>query len=691
MILLWLGVLFMTINNASATQPTWPGAAWQERDPASIGLELSHLEVARDFALTGGGSGLVIRGGFKVFSWGDQDVTYDLKSSTKSIGSMALGLALLDGRVQLDDPAALHHPTFGESPDQPNESDGLARITLRQLASHTAGFDKGGGYEPVLFEPGTRWSYSDGGPNWLAECLTLAYGIDMERLLFDRLFTRMGITPEDLRWRDNSYRDPLIQGMKRCEFGAGVHANVDAMARIGLLMLRQGRWQGEQLLPRSFVDAARQPDDAHRDLEVHLPEQYGRASQHYGLLWWNNADGSLKNVPRDAYWSWGLHESFIIVLPSFDMVIARAGKDWRQDRNSDHYDILPSFLDEIMRSVEQVVWNDEPPYPRSSVVTGVEWADTTQIIRLADGSDNWPLTWADDDDLYTAYGDGWGFEPKVEKKLSLGLSRVAGYPPHVTAENIRSESGEETGQGDHGIKASGILMVDGVLYMWCRNAANSQLRWSEDHGTTWVESDWKFVDGFGAPTFLQFGQNYSGARDEYVYIYSHDDDSAYQPADGMALARVLKGQLQDRSAYTFFAGFDVTGAPQWSSAIEARQPVFESPMRCYRSGITYNAGLGRYLWSQTLGGMDPRFAGKLQAGSRFKGGLAIYDAPNPWGPWTTVYYAPLWDVGPGETSSLPPKWMSADGRTCWLVFSGEDHFSVRQATFTVNRSSSPVK
>jgi hypothetical protein len=68
---------------------------------------------------------------------------------------------------------------------------------------------------------------------------------------------------------------------------------------------------------------------------------------------------------------------------------------------------------------------------------------------------------------------------------------------------------------------------------------------------------------------------------------------------------------------------------------------------------------------------------------RFQGGFGIYDAPEPWGPWTTVFYTPAWDVGPGETNSFPTKWISADGRTAHLVFSGDDSFSVRQVTFSV--------
>jgi hypothetical protein len=42
-----------------------------------------------------------------------------------------------------------------------------------------------------------------------------------------------------------------------------------------------------------------------------------------------------------------------------------------------------------------------------------------------------------------------------------------------------------------------------------------------------------------------------------------------------------------------------------------------------------------------------------------------------------------WDVGPGETASFPTKWMSADGKTAHLVFSGDDHFAVCEASLTV--------
>ncbi len=313
---------------------------------------------------------------------------------------------------------------------------------------------------------------------------------------------------------------------------------------------------------------------------------------------------------------------------------------------------------------------DDPP-PRSPVIIDVKWAPVSSIVRKAKGSDNWPLTWADDDCMYTAYGDGYGFEPKVPGKLSLGLAKIIGTPNDFTGKNIRSESAEQEGDGKNGKKASGMLMVDGVLYMLVRNADNSQLAWSNDHGKTWAWSDWRFETSFGCPTFLNFGKHYANARDSYVYVYSFDSDSAYEPADRTVLARVPKNRITERTAYEFFKRFDANSEPVWTDDIEQRGAVFQNIGRCYRSGVTYNAGLNRYLLCQTLPGDD----------TRFEGGFGIYDAPEPWGPWTTVFYTEKWDVGPGETSSFPTKWMSRDGRTAYLVFSGDDCFSVRKCVF----------
>ena len=198
--------------------------------------------------------------------------------------------------------------------------------------------------------------------------------------------------------------------------------------------------------------------------------------------------------------------------------------------------------------------------------------------------------------------------------------------------------------------------------MLVRNAGNSQLAWSEDHGKSWTWADWRFDESLGCPTFLNFGQNYQGARDDFVYLYSPDQSSAYITADLMILARVPKDSLGNRQAYQFFSGTNRDNSPRWTSDIHRRKPVFTNPGKCYRSGISYNAGLEKYQWVQIIPLAND------EEGPRFRGGLGIFLADEPWGPWETVFYTREWDIGPGETASIPTKWISEDGLTFHLVF-----------------------
>ena len=668
----WLPLFLLSIWTVTAAP--YPGVEWPKANPAELGLSLAQLVKARDYALSAGGSGIITRHGKVAISWGDQEELYDLKSSSKSIGITLLGVALKDGKVKLDDPAIQYQPTLGIPPETNRATGWLPRITLRQLANQTAGFEKPGGYGLLLFEPGTRWFYSDAGPNWLAECLTLAYARDLDELIFERVFTPMGIRRQDIRWRNHAYRPHELNGVKRREFGSGFHANVNAMARIGYLYLREGRWQDKQLIPAEFVHAVRKPAPQTAGLPE-LDETHGNASDHYSLLWWNNGDGTIPGLPRDAYWSWGLYDSLILVIPSLDIVAARTGKSWPR-KSTEHYDVLKPFLGAIAQSTVAAPNSAaEPlpgaPYPPSPFIKQIRWASADSIIRLAKGSDNWPLTWGDDDALYGAYGDGNGFEPFVPAKLSMGFARITGTPPDIKGVNLKAANGEFRGDGRSGRKASGLLIIDGVLYLLARNLDNSQLAWSTDHGASWEWADWKFTTSFGCPSFVNFGPNYSGARDSYVYIVSPDSPGAYEPADRMVMARVPAAKLRQKSAYEFFVR---TGPqPVWSSDIAKRGAIFSNPGSCYRGHITYNPARKRYLWCQVL----PQ--SKHSQGPRFQGGFGIYDSPEPWGPWTTAFYTTDWDVGPGESSSLPPKWMSEDGKTMHLVFSGDDFFSVRRA------------
>ena len=101
--------------------------------------------------------------------------------------------------------------------------------------------------------------------------------------------------------------------------------------------------------------------------------------------------------------------------------------------------------------------------------------------------------------------------------MGLVVVRLSGSRPLKVREGLGELPLVE--QGKAGLKASGMLCVDGTFYMLARNASNSQIAWSKDHGRTWTWYDWKFETSFGAPTFMNYGRDYAEARDDYIYIY----------------------------------------------------------------------------------------------------------------------------------------------------------------------------
>jgi CubicO group peptidase (beta-lactamase class C family) len=332
----------------------WPTNGWASALPTDLGMNQTKLEQARDYALIGGGAGMITRGGYVVMSWGNINQLYDIKSATKSFGATALGVALSDGLVSLNDPAQLYIYDFGTPPLTNMDTGWLDSITLHMLATHTAGFDKPGGYIDLLFPPGTVWAYTDGGANWLADVLTVSFSDDLKAVLFSRIFNHLGITTSDLTWRDNAYRGDTILGIKRREFASGITANVDVLARIGYLYLRGGVWEGQNLISQNVVESLHSTPTSIENLPIgnDTQNQFAGASGHYGLLWWNNADGSLPNVPTDTYWAWGLGDNLIIVIPSLDIVVARTGSAWTGNRSPSYYSVVNPFIEPIVQSVE---------------------------------------------------------------------------------------------------------------------------------------------------------------------------------------------------------------------------------------------------------------------------------------------------------------------------------------------------
>jgi CubicO group peptidase (beta-lactamase class C family) len=614
---------------------------------------------------------LVVRDDKIVYEWYAPDADANQKQGTASlakaiVGGNSLMLALDDGRIGVDDRASKYIPAWRGDPQK-------SAITIRQLATHTSGIEdaeqdgiehmqlpgwKGAFWRrdpdpfsvaihqaPVIFPPGTKNAYSNPGMAALAYAVTAslraAPQTDIRALLKERLFDPLGIP--DSHWSIGYGRSYSVDGFELYANWGGGAFTPRATTRIGQLMLHEGQWDGKRLVRRATVQ--RMITYAGMPIQQRTPSNPGPAS---GLCWWLNYDGIWREIPRDAFGGAGAGQELLLVIPSLDLIIVRNGAPLvSRDR------FWNDAVDEVFNPVVAMA-RSRAPYPPSARISGVTFAPEPAIVRRALDSDNWPMTWGDDDAQYTSYGDGEGFEPLLPVKLSMGFAKVTGPPENFQGINIRSVTGERPGDGAKGAKASGLLMVDGILYMWVRNTGNAQLAWSEDRGRTW-QWGFRLTTSFGSPAFLNFGRNYAGGRDDFVYTYSQDGPSAYESNDALVMARVPKGRIRDREAYEFFAGLDAAGKPRWTRDIEARGPVFRFPGHCQRVDAVYNPLLKRYL---------------LALGYNHKGGWGIYDAPEPWGPWTTVFHTDYWGLGGTHGYRLPAKWIGPGADHMTLVFSG---------------------
>ncbi|MDT6985496.1 DUF4185 domain-containing protein [Streptomyces lusitanus] len=300
--------------------------------------------------------------------------------------------------------------------------------------------------------------------------------------------------------------------------------------------------------------------------------------------------------------------------------------------------------------------------------------------------DLWPSCWSDDDHVYTAYGDGVGFGSTWH---DIGVARISGMPGGLTG--TQRATGDQVGRiwGDptqYYRKPTGMVCVNGDLYLAVQDlkqgtldhAPTATVVRSTDKGATWTsDRSTPMFSGekFTTVMFLDYGKDNAHSPDGYVYAYGLDHnwrdtfDPDPDPAD-LYLARVPAGSVQDRSAWRFYAG-DAGGAPTWTADIDARVLVLHDDRRLYQNvgtpgrvrdlsvisqgGVVYNAPLDRYLYT-----------------SWTEYTFEFYEAPTPWGPWK--HFTPK-DFGGypwthtkhgGYATTIPSKYISADGRSMWL-------------------------
>ena len=166
---------------------------------------------------------------------------------------------------------------------------------------------------------------------------------------------------------------------------------------------------------------------------------------------------------------------------------------------------------------------------------------------------------------------------------------------------------------------------------------------------------------FQPAKFLAFGKAYTGVPSPlagYVYLYGPRQSADQGSGNRLYLARAPRNRLREQGAYEFFSKTDPAGQPVWVADSGQAQPVFTDSNGVTPGAVVYIPGLRRYLL--TCFHVGP-------------GQLGVFDAPSPWGPWTTIAYYEHWGdmgtEGEGLTCGFPQKWMSADGLTLWSIFS----------------------
>jgi CubicO group peptidase (beta-lactamase class C family) len=314
-------VILVLLRPGRVVPSSGQGSDWVTSSPEEQGMDAGKLEAMmayideHDMAVD---SIVVVRDGRIVFEeYGpgySPEQRHKLYSVTKSVTSMLVGIAIDQGAIEgLDVPVAQLLPDYTTAnPDPRREqmtlehllamSDGIdwrehdfpyedQRNTVRQMKASADAvqfvLDR-----PMARAPGEAWAYNSGASILLGAILEQATGRDL--LLFARevLFDPIGIGA--VYWEQTSGAHYETDG--------GLHMTPRDMARLGYLMLHNGTWDGEQIVPAGWVA---------RSTTAHY-QAYGPIG--YGYQWWILPD-------EQGYRADGLYQQHIYVLPEADMVV----------------------------------------------------------------------------------------------------------------------------------------------------------------------------------------------------------------------------------------------------------------------------------------------------------------------------------------------------------------------------------
>ena len=260
-------------------------------------------------------------------------------SMSKSITHALIGLAIQEGLLDQQRPPALPEWNAADDPRRNISLDQLLRMNsglefkeatgainsdLVRMLTQEADMARFAANKPLTKKPGKKWRYSSGTTNILSRILRHAINDDQRYLNFpsEKLFAPLGMTTAVLE-SDNS--GTLV--------GSSLAwASARDWARFGQLYLDDGRWNGKQLLPATWVSHGRTAT---------------RGSKGgYGAHWWLSRRKSRKDLPQDSFSAEGYQGQLLLVAPSQRAVIVRLGQTPKKpgfDANSFGADVLSAL------------------------------------------------------------------------------------------------------------------------------------------------------------------------------------------------------------------------------------------------------------------------------------------------------------------------------------------------------------
>jgi CubicO group peptidase (beta-lactamase class C family) len=264
-------------------------------------------------------------------------------STAKSIAVTLIGMLVKQGRMDLDAPLdidwlpelagedadprraiTLRHVLNMSSGLYPVDSFGMEYVNGSGLAYWAGASSASEARERGLVrEPGTFWDYENYDTLLAVYAMKRALGDDRTYREFPRkaLLDRIGM------------RNTLVGTDRFGDFilSSQVYTNARDLARFGLLYLRNGAWDGQQLIPAEWIRFVRTPAPATAE-----------TGNFYGGQWWLVPD-DRSDVPMDAYATSGNRGQYVIVVPSHDVVIVRRGLDYGQ-QGFDRWDLTRRIL-----------------------------------------------------------------------------------------------------------------------------------------------------------------------------------------------------------------------------------------------------------------------------------------------------------------------------------------------------------